>query len=158
MSIRFAIALHRIKDAERSLHPTEQLSWGANEMASILREGDPALIELHTAWAGLAMVLKAQHEIASTFEGEPKDLTDVEERALCTLKQVLYMFFCTYEYISSDVLPHRFAAYPNASGHGRHYDVYNSLQAAPMVRWSKPPISVPLPWMGDASKSSIPIG
>ncbi|KAJ8649144.1 hypothetical protein MRB53_002167 [Persea americana] len=89
MSIRYAIALHRIKDAERSLHPTEQLSWAANEMASILREGDPTLIELHIAWAGLAMVHKAQHEIATTFEDEQKNLSEVEERALYTLKQAI---------------------------------------------------------------------
>ncbi|KAF8378173.1 hypothetical protein HHK36_029510 [Tetracentron sinense] len=89
MSTRYAVALHRIKDAERSQDPSEKLSWAANEMASILREGDPAMTELRTAWAGLAMVHKAQHEIAAAFETEPKNLSEVEERALYTLKQAV---------------------------------------------------------------------
>nr|DAD40038.1 TPA_asm: hypothetical protein HUJ06_014361 [Nelumbo nucifera] len=79
MSTRYAVALHRIKDVERS----------ANEMASILREGDSATIELWIAWAGLAMVHKAQHEIAATFRTGHNDLTEVEERALYTLKQAI---------------------------------------------------------------------
>nr|DAD45105.1 TPA_asm: hypothetical protein HUJ06_003335 [Nelumbo nucifera] len=89
MSTRYVVALHRIKDAERSQDPTKQLSWAANEMASILREGDSATIELRIAWAGLAMVHKAQHEIAATFETGHNDLTEVEEQPLYTLKQTI---------------------------------------------------------------------
>nr|DAD22055.1 TPA_asm: hypothetical protein HUJ06_023518 [Nelumbo nucifera] len=89
MSTQYVVALHRIKYAEKSQDPTEQLSWAANEMASILREGNSATIELQIAWAGLAMVHKAQHEIAATFETGHNDLTEVEERALYTLKQAI---------------------------------------------------------------------
>ncbi|XP_058102083.1 probable UDP-N-acetylglucosamine--peptide N-acetylglucosaminyltransferase SEC isoform X2 [Magnolia sinica] len=89
LSTRYAIALHRIKEAERSQEPTEQLCWAANEMASILREGDPTMIELRVAWAGLAMVHRAQHEIASAFADGHKDLREVKERALYTLKQAM---------------------------------------------------------------------
>lgn len=89
MSARYAIAVHRIKDAERSQDSTEQLSWAANEMASILKEGDPAIIDLPIAWAGLAMAHRAQHEIAAAFETEQRDLVQAEERALYTLKQVM---------------------------------------------------------------------
>ncbi|XP_010927572.2 uncharacterized protein [Elaeis guineensis] len=89
MSARYAIAVHRIKDAERSQDSTEQLSWAANEMASILKEGDPAIIDLPIAWAGLAMAHRAQHEIAAAFETEQRDLVEVEERALYTLKQAI---------------------------------------------------------------------
>ncbi|KAH9287628.1 hypothetical protein KI387_031745 [Taxus chinensis] len=88
MSIRYAIAAHRVKDAERSKDPTQQLSWAANEMASILREGDPTTIQPCLAWAGLAMVDRAQHETAAAFEGET-DLKEVEERALYTLQQAI---------------------------------------------------------------------
>jgi len=88
MSVRYAIAVHRIKDAERSQDSTEQISWATNEMASILKEGDPAIIDLPIAWAGLAMAQRAQHEIASAFETGEKDLEDAEDRALYTLKQV----------------------------------------------------------------------
>ncbi|KAL5700475.1 hypothetical protein ACHQM5_025912 [Ranunculus cassubicifolius] len=55
MSTRYAVAVHRIKDVERSQDPKEQLSWAGNEMASILREGDTSIIEPHLGWAGLAM-------------------------------------------------------------------------------------------------------
>ncbi|KDP30989.1 hypothetical protein JCGZ_11365 [Jatropha curcas] len=89
MSTRYAVAIHRIKDAERSQDPNEQLSWAGNEMASILREGDSVPIELPTAWAGLAMVHKAQHEIAAAFETEHSELVDIEERALYSLKQAI---------------------------------------------------------------------
>lgn len=88
MSTRYAVAVHRIKDAERSQDPSEQLSWAGNEMASVLREGESVPIELPLAWAGLAMVHKAQHEIAAAFQTEHNELTDVEERALYSLKQV----------------------------------------------------------------------
>ena len=88
MSTRYAVAIHRIKDAERSLD-REQLSWAGNEMASIIRDGDSSLVELHVAWSGLAMVHKAQHEIAAAFETEQHDLMEVEERAVCVLKQVI---------------------------------------------------------------------
>lgn len=89
MSTRYAVAVHRIKVAERSQDPSEQLSWAGNEMASILREGDSVPIELPIAWAGLGMVHKAQHEIAAAFETEKDELTDVEECALYSLKQVI---------------------------------------------------------------------
>lgn len=89
MSTRYALALHRIKDAERSQDLTEQLSWAGNEMASILREGDSAIIEPHIAWTGLAMVHRAQHEIAASFEFGHKNLKEVEQLALYTLKQAI---------------------------------------------------------------------
>lgn len=88
MSTRYAVAVLRVKDAERSQDPSEQLSWAGNEMASILREGDSVPIESPIAWAGLAMVHKAQHEIASAFETEQNELMEVEEHALYSLKQV----------------------------------------------------------------------
>ncbi|XP_057867867.2 uncharacterized protein LOC131075077 isoform X2 [Cryptomeria japonica] len=88
MSIRYAVAVHRVKDAERSKDPTQQLSWAANEMASILREADPATVQPCLAWAGLAMVDRAQHETAAGFEGET-DLKEVEERAIYTLQQAI---------------------------------------------------------------------
>lgn len=92
MSTRYAIAIHRIKGAERSQDPSEQLSWAGNEMASILREGDSGQIEPPIGWAGLAMVHKAQHEIASTFETERIELKEVEERAIYCLTQVSLVF------------------------------------------------------------------
>ncbi|XP_050224143.1 probable UDP-N-acetylglucosamine--peptide N-acetylglucosaminyltransferase SPINDLY [Mercurialis annua] len=89
MSTRYAVAFHRIKDAERSQDPSEQLFWAGNEMASILREGEPVPIEIPIAWAGLSMVHKAHHEIAAAFETERNELVDVEERALYSLKQAI---------------------------------------------------------------------
>ncbi|CAO2840498.1 unnamed protein product [Amaranthus hypochondriacus] len=89
MSTRYSIAIHRIKDAERSQNPTEQLSWAGNEMASIIREGDPSLVDSPITWAGLAMVHQAQHEIAASFESEQKELMEVEEHANSTLKQAI---------------------------------------------------------------------
>lgn len=91
MSTRYAVAMHRIKDAERSQDPNEQLSWAGNEMASILRDGDSLQVEFPIAWAGLAMVHKAQHEIASAFETQQNVLTEVEGRAVCSLKQVPFV-------------------------------------------------------------------
>lgn len=88
MATRYAVAVHRIRDAERSQNPSEQLSWAGNEMASIIREGDSVLIEPPLAWAGLAMVHKAQHEIAAGFDVEQHELIEVEELALYSLKQV----------------------------------------------------------------------
>ena len=88
MSARYAVAIHRVKDAERSQDPSEQLSWAGNEMASILRDGDSTQVEFPIAWAGLAMVHKAQHEIAAAFETEQNVLAEVEERAIYSLKQV----------------------------------------------------------------------
>ncbi|KAK8657781.1 hypothetical protein V6N13_036004 [Hibiscus sabdariffa] len=87
MSTRYAVAVHRIKDVERSQDPSEQLSWAGNEMASVLREGDAVPIEPTIAWAGLAMVHKAQHEIVAAFETEQNELVEVEERAVFSLKQ-----------------------------------------------------------------------
>ncbi|XP_048330512.2 uncharacterized protein LOC107418253 isoform X2 [Ziziphus jujuba] len=89
MSTRYAVAVHRIKDAERSQDPSEQLSWAGNEMASVIRDGDPAQIELSTAWAGVAMAHKVQHEIAAAFETEQNMLLDIEDRAVHSLKQAI---------------------------------------------------------------------
>lgn len=89
MSVRYAVAVHRIKEAERCQDPNEQLSWAGNEMASIIREGDSAMIGLPTAWAGLAMVHKVHHEIATAFEMNQHELTEVEGRALYSLKQAI---------------------------------------------------------------------
>uniref|UniRef100_A0A6V7QT76 UDP-N-acetylglucosamine--peptide N-acetylglucosaminyltransferase SPINDLY n=1 Tax=Ananas comosus var. bracteatus TaxID=296719 RepID=A0A6V7QT76_ANACO len=89
MSARYAIAVHRVKDAERSQLSSEQLFWAANEMATILKEGDPAVIDLPITWAGLAMAHKAQHEIAAAFETVQMDLDEAEGRAICTLKQAI---------------------------------------------------------------------
>lgn len=86
---RYAVAVHRIRDAERSQNPTEHLSWAGNEMASVFREGDSLTIDSPTAWAGLAMVHKAQHEIVAGFEIEPAELIEVEERAIYSLKQAI---------------------------------------------------------------------
>ncbi|XP_028084117.1 probable UDP-N-acetylglucosamine--peptide N-acetylglucosaminyltransferase SEC [Camellia sinensis] len=86
LATRYAVAVHRIRDAERSQNP---LSWAGNEMASILREGDSGLIEPPIAWAGLAMVHKAQHEIAAGFEIEQNELIEAEERAIYSLKQTI---------------------------------------------------------------------
>ncbi|KAK9034522.1 hypothetical protein V6N11_050683 [Hibiscus sabdariffa] len=87
MSTRYTVAVHRIKDVERSQDPSEQLSWAGNEMASVLREGEAVPIEPTIAWAGLAMVHKAQHEIVAAFETEQNELVEVEERAIFSLKQ-----------------------------------------------------------------------
>ncbi|KAF3436713.1 hypothetical protein FNV43_RR19460 [Rhamnella rubrinervis] len=88
MSTRYAVAIQSIKD-ERSQDPSEQLSWAGNEMASIIRDGDHGLVELPIAWAGVAMVHKAQHEIAAAFETEHNVLQEVEERAVYSLKQAI---------------------------------------------------------------------
>lgn len=89
MSTRYAVAVHRIKDAERFQDPSDQISLAGNEMASIIRDGDSVSVELPIAWAGLAMVHKAQHEIASAFEAEQNTLMEVEEHADYSLKQVI---------------------------------------------------------------------
>ncbi|KAI5665016.1 hypothetical protein M9H77_24339 [Catharanthus roseus] len=89
LATRYAVGIHRIRDAERSQNPSEQLSWAGNEMASILREGDSALIEPPIAWAGLAMVHKAQHEIAAGFDIENSKLLEVKENAIHSLKQAI---------------------------------------------------------------------
>ncbi|TKY73596.1 Tetratricopeptide repeat protein 37 [Spatholobus suberectus] len=89
MSTRYAVAIHRIKEAERSQDPNELLSCAGNEMASIIRDGDSSLVELPIAWAGLAMVHKGQHEISAAYESEQHGLREVEERAVCSLKQAI---------------------------------------------------------------------
>lgn len=96
MSTRYAIAVHRIKDAERLQDAREQLSWASNEMASILKEGDPAIIDLPIVWAGLAMAHRAQHEIADAYlrRSGQTDLDEADELALYTLKQVCSLFNC----------------------------------------------------------------
>ncbi|CAI8597571.1 unnamed protein product [Vicia faba] len=89
MSTRYAVASHRMKEAERSQDPTELLSCAGNEMASIIRDGDSSLVELPIAWAGLAMVHKAQHEISAAYECEQDGLKEMEERAVSSLKQAI---------------------------------------------------------------------
>ncbi|KAL8464731.1 hypothetical protein ACS0TY_034297 [Phlomoides rotata] len=89
LATRYAVGVHRIRDAERSQNPNEQLTWAGNEMASVLREGDSILIESPIAWAGLALAHKAQHEIAGVFEIDPKELLEVKERAMKSLNQAI---------------------------------------------------------------------
>nr|XP_009760991.1 PREDICTED: uncharacterized protein LOC104213214 isoform X4 [Nicotiana sylvestris] len=89
LATRYAVGVHRIRDAERSQNPNEQLSWAGNEMASILREGDSTSIESPIAWAGLAMVQRAQHEIVAGFEIEHNELVEVKEHAIYSLKQAI---------------------------------------------------------------------
>lgn len=71
-------------------------------MASLLREGDSAQIETPIAWAGLAMVHKAQHEIAAGFDMEKGELLEVKEHAICSLKQVkvppFYIYVCIFAF------------------------------------------------------------
>lgn len=88
MATRFAVAVQRIKDAERSQDASDQLSWAGNEMASVIREGESVPIDPPIAWAGLAMAHKAQHEIAAAFVADRNELTEMEERATYSLKQV----------------------------------------------------------------------
>lgn len=90
MSIRYAVAILRIKEIERSQDPNEQISWAGNEMASILREGDPTMIEAAIAWSGLALVHKTQHEIATTYESRwiSDSVSEFSQRAAFCLKQV----------------------------------------------------------------------
>ncbi|KAJ7525305.1 hypothetical protein O6H91_17G044900 [Diphasiastrum complanatum] len=89
LSTRYTVAAHRARDAERSDDPAEQLEWAANEMASVLREGDPATVPPRLAWAGLALVNRAQRQIAAGFVEEGVDLKEVEERAAHTLQQAI---------------------------------------------------------------------
>ncbi|KAL1323422.1 hypothetical protein HN51_033771 [Arachis hypogaea] len=89
MSTRYAVAIHRIKDAERSQDPSELLSCAGNEMASIIRDGDSSLVELPIAWAGLALVHKSQHEIAASYDSEHHELMEVEEHTVSSLKQAI---------------------------------------------------------------------
>ncbi|KAL8159218.1 hypothetical protein V2J09_000755 [Rumex salicifolius] len=88
MPIRYAVAVHRIKDAERS-QTSEQLPWAGNEMASVLKEGDTSLIDSPIAWTGLAMAHKSQHELAAVYETEKNELAEMEDRAAYTLKQAV---------------------------------------------------------------------
>ncbi|KAM3334205.1 hypothetical protein ACQJBY_028947 [Aegilops geniculata] len=89
MPARYAIAVHRIRDAVRSQCSDDQLIWAANEMATVLKEGDTSVVDLPVAWAGLAMAHRAQHEIAAAYDGEQAILNEAEERALYTLKQAI---------------------------------------------------------------------
>ncbi|KAF8046799.1 hypothetical protein N665_3411s0005 [Sinapis alba] len=89
MATRFAVAVQRIKDAERSQDPSDQLSWAGNEMASVIREGESVPIDPPIAWAGLAMAHKAHHEIAAAFVADRNELTEMEERAMYSLKQAV---------------------------------------------------------------------
>ncbi|XP_030458213.2 probable UDP-N-acetylglucosamine--peptide N-acetylglucosaminyltransferase SEC [Syzygium oleosum] len=89
MATRYAVALHRMKDVERSQDRSDQLLWAGNEMASIVRDGDSAIIQVPVAWSGLAMVHKVQHEIVAAFGNESNELMDVEESATYSLKQAV---------------------------------------------------------------------
>ncbi|KAF3499062.1 hypothetical protein F2Q69_00040087 [Brassica cretica] len=89
MATRFAVAVQRIKDAERSQDAGDQLSWAGNEMASVIREGESVPIDPPIAWAGLAMAHKAHHEIAAAFVADRNELTEMEERAMYSLKQAV---------------------------------------------------------------------
>ncbi|KAF2571225.1 hypothetical protein F2Q70_00000534 [Brassica cretica] len=89
MATRFAVAVQRIKDAERSQDAGDQLSWAGNEMASVIREGESVPIDPPIAWAGLAMAHKAHHEIAAAFVADRNELTEMEERAMDSLKQAV---------------------------------------------------------------------
>ncbi|XP_022137325.1 uncharacterized protein LOC111008816 isoform X2 [Momordica charantia] len=89
MSMRYAVAMFRLKDAERSQDRNEQLSWAGNEMASIIRDGDGSTIDLPVAWAGLSMVHKAQHEIAAGFRTHHGELNEVGEHATYSLNQAI---------------------------------------------------------------------
>ncbi|KAM0926115.1 hypothetical protein ACQ4PT_003929 [Festuca glaucescens] len=86
---RYAIAVHRIRDATRSQCSDDQLAWAATEMATVLKEGDPSAVDAPIAWAGLAMAHRAQHEIPAAYDGEQAVLNEAEERALYTLKQAI---------------------------------------------------------------------
>lgn len=88
MAARYAVALHRMKDGERSQDPSDQLLWAGNEMASIVRDGDSAIIQVPVAWSGLAMAHKVRHEIVAAFGKESNELMDAEESATYSLKQV----------------------------------------------------------------------
>ncbi|CAM8972658.1 unnamed protein product [Rhodiola kirilowii] len=91
MSIRYAVAILRIKETERSQDPSEQISWAGNDMASILREGDSGMIEQAIAWSGLALVHKTQHEIATTFDSRwiSDSVSEFSDRAAFCLKQAV---------------------------------------------------------------------
>ncbi|PRQ30717.1 hypothetical protein RchiOBHm_Chr5g0027621 [Rosa chinensis] len=75
MSTRYAVAIHRTKDAERYQDPS---ALAGSEMASVTRDGETVSVELHIAWAGLAMVHKAQHEISAAFDTEHNALIETE--------------------------------------------------------------------------------
>ncbi|XP_078432986.1 tetratricopeptide repeat (TPR)-containing protein isoform X2 [Wolffia australiana] len=90
MSTRYAVALLRIKNIERSQDPSDQgLTWAVDEMTSILKEGEPTVIDLPIAWAGLAMAHQAHHEISMGFETEEAALEETRDRALSSLKQAI---------------------------------------------------------------------
>ncbi|PKI66627.1 probable UDP-N-acetylglucosamine--peptide N-acetylglucosaminyltransferase SPINDLY isoform X2 [Punica granatum] len=89
LSTRYAVALHRVKDAERSQDPSDQFLWARNEMVSIIRDGDTSSIEVSLAWSGLALVHKIQHEITAAFANRQSDIIDVEEQAIYSLKQTI---------------------------------------------------------------------
>lgn len=89
MPARYAIAVHRIRDAVRSQCSDDQLLWGANEMVTVLKEGDPSAVDAPIAWAGLAMAHRAQHEIAAAYDAEQINLIEAEDRALFALKQAI---------------------------------------------------------------------
>jgi hypothetical protein len=103
MATRFAVAVQRIKDAERSQDASDQLSWAGNEMASVIREGESVPIDPPIAWAGLAMAHKAQHEIAAAFVADRNELTEMEERAVYSLKQVCRFCDLMLKKLVSDV-------------------------------------------------------
>ncbi|KAL2609085.1 hypothetical protein R1flu_027658 [Riccia fluitans] len=89
MSTRYAVAAHRIKVAERCEDGVEQLGYAANEMASMLREGDVSTAHPSLGWAGLAMVNRAQHESVVAFQEGNANLKEAEDRAQHTLERAI---------------------------------------------------------------------
>ncbi|KAL3677340.1 hypothetical protein R1sor_027288 [Riccia sorocarpa] len=89
MSIRYAVAAHRIKVAERCEDGIEQLGYAANEMASMLREGDVSTAHPSLGWAGLGMVNRAQYESAVAFQEGNVNLKEAEDRAQHTLERAV---------------------------------------------------------------------
>eukprot|EP00850_Spirogloea_muscicola_P020101 SM000207S06176 [mRNA] locus=s207:171931:175729:+ [translate_table: standard] len=84
LAVRLVVARQRVRDAGRCEDPREQLGWAANEMASLLRE--KSSVPLRVAWAGLALVNRAQSEAAAALDEEDA-VKEYEERVLHTLQQ-----------------------------------------------------------------------
>eukprot|EP00850_Spirogloea_muscicola_P006526 SM000031S11535 [mRNA] locus=s31:218473:222259:+ [translate_table: standard] len=84
LAVRLVVARQRVRDAELCEDPREQLGWAANEMASLLRE--KSSVPLRVAWAGLALVNRAQSEAAAALDEEDA-VKEYEERVLHTLQQ-----------------------------------------------------------------------
>ncbi|MCO5601386.1 hypothetical protein L7F22_055506 [Adiantum nelumboides] len=108
LSIRYAVAMQRVRESQINSAGSEGLSWAANEFASILRVGDSAAIQPHVASSGLAKVLRLQHEIIAPFEGDEMYLRESKARAYQILQQVRVVIG-TLEYL----LDADFAGHPD---------------------------------------------